>query len=221
MANYQRGKIKFECKTVQQESGRSIGMFEIDCTPPPTGAEKTFVYDKEATPMIQQQFMQADELAGLLAGAAEPGETLDSIILLSDLAKQFTFNNLPVDEKNLPNTWRNGSRCFTVTVSYMVLYTVFEIKATAAEQFSNGNTTWPKDDVVATFRILVPFSYTFRRDYQWNPACCMGDRRIKEPDIEGPFPTPHYIDFPLPPSWKSKPGWSISPRIEYKDKDDK
>jgi hypothetical protein len=220
MATYQRSKIKFESKTVQSESGRCIGMFEIDCIPPPAGAERTFVYEKEAAPMIQQHFMQAEELAGLLAGAAKPGEIVDSAILLEDLAAQFGFTNLVIDEKNLPLIWKNGSLCFTVTVSYMVLYMVWEIKATAAEQFTDGTTTWPKDDTVATFRIMVPHSYTFRRDYQWNPGCCMSDRRIKEPDIHGPFPA-YYLDIRLPRFWKSKPGWDLWPRIEFKDKDDK
>lgn len=205
---------------LHQESGRCIGMFEIDCSPPPTGSEREFVYEKEAGPMIQRQYMQAGELAGLLAGAAQPGETLNSATLLSDLATQFGFTNLAIDEKNLPPNWKNGSLCFTVTVSYMVLYTVWEIKATAAEQFTAGGTTWPKDDTVATFRIMVPQSYTFRRDYQWNPGCCSNDPRVREPDIEGPFPNPYDFDLPLPPYWFEKPGFDLSPRVKYNKKDD-
>lgn len=220
MANYQRSKIKFESTKVQEESGRCTAMFEIDCSPPPAGSERTFVYEKEAAPMIQQRYMQAGELAALLAGAANPGEALDSAALLSDLGKQFNYTNLAIDETNMPNAWKNGSLCYTVTVGYVVLYAVWEIKATATETFTAGTDTFPQNDVVATFRILAPQSYTFRRDYRWNPECCMGGKRIKEHETAGPFPISYYLDIELPLHWKYKYGWELWPKIEYKPKDD-
>ncbi len=229
MATYQRGKIKFESTRLHQESGRWIVMFEIDCIPPPNGAQRDFVYETEAGSLIQQQYMQGGELGALLNGAAQQGESLDSVMLLSDLATNFNFANLTIDVGNMPPNWRNGSRCFKVTVSYIVDYVVWEIKATASEQFTSGADTYPKDDVVASFRIMVPKSYDFRRSYQWNPGCCLGDPRIKESETAGPFPKTYYIDLQFPPKWYWKPEWDLSPRLEYryrdkdkdKEKDDK
>jgi hypothetical protein len=220
MPVYQRGKIKFESKRLHQESGRWIVMFEIDCIPPPNGGERTFVYDKEVAPMIHQQFMQAGELSAMLAGAANPGETLTSASLLTTLATNFNFGNLTIDETNLPAAWRNGERCFKVTVSYIVDYVAWEIKATAAEQFTVGADMYPKDDMVASFRILVPKNYDFRREYLWNPGCCFGDPRRKESETAGPFPKIYEFDLILPDKWKWKWDWRLSPGLEYKYKDE-
>lgn len=220
MPVYQRSKIRFESSRLSQETGRCVTMAEFDCSPPPAGRETTFNYEREVAPMINPQYLQRGELRGLLAGAANAGETLDSATLLTDLAVNFNFKNFSIDEVNLPPDWRNGSRCFTVLLGYQVLYNVWEIRAIAAEQFTAGATTWPKDDVVATFRILVPDTYTFRRDYRWNPECCMGDRRIKDPDIAGPFPKRFYIGITVPPYWRLKPEWNLWPGVEYKYKDE-
>jgi len=221
MATYRRGKINFESKRLGIESGRYVAMFEIDCVPPPNGMEKTFTYEKEIGPMIQQRFMQATELNATLTGAANPGETIDSARLLTDLAQNFNFAKLTIDEKNLPPGWRNGERCYTVTVSYIVDYFVWEIKAVAAEEFRSGNETYPKDDMVASFRIMVPHLYDFNRSYKWNPECCSETPQRRTSDTAGPFPKLNIFEWDVPDKWKFKPKWGLELKGEYNYKKDK
>jgi hypothetical protein len=218
MASFIIGKVKIEENNVGTDSGRWIVMYEFDCAPPPTGSEKTYNFDKGAGPMVLNQYIQAREMIALLEGANTPTHANDSAGILSEIQNNFGYQDLQIDEKNLPPGWKNGERCYKVMLSYRVKYDIIEIKATAAQQFTSGTDTYPAGDTVATFRILVPKQYEFMRSYQWNPECCNEVPKAKNSDLAGPFPELILIRWGLPQNWRDKPNFGLELDWWYKYK---
>ena len=168
-----RGKIKFEETHINTEYGRVVNMFELSCTPPPTGSETHFSYSTKVLPVFMPRYMQPQEMSAMLEGAKVATENiLTAKVFAEELAKGFVYDSLDIDDTKVPAEWARGVDCYKATVGYRVTYNVYEIKATSTEDFKVGNIEYPKDDTVAVFRMWVPLHYLFVRYYVWNPECC-------------------------------------------------
>lgn len=106
MAEFQRGKIRFENIFIATGNGRAVAMFELDCSPPPTGTERNYNYGKKAGPSFQPLFLQQHEMPALISGAQIPNETLDSAGVLKAIADAFLYTVLDIDDSKIPANWK-------------------------------------------------------------------------------------------------------------------
>lgn len=229
MPSFTRGKLKFESTLIKNEEGRIVNMFELSCTPPPTGSETNFNYTTSVRPFVQQRYLQPHEVSALLEGALMPGEiALTSEALMDDIASRLSFNSLEIDTTKIPAAWHQGVDCYKVTVGYVVVYDVYEIKAVCTEDIKVNNVDYPKDDTVASFRIYTPSQYRFIRYFTWNPECCPNKEPVlRAQEITSFYPEKEGYKLQLNPEkwdinpWKFPGKWQDYPNYYYPNEEKK
>jgi hypothetical protein len=228
---FERGVLKFEAVQLDPvEQTSEVKVFDLDCDPPPVGTQSDYNPKLQVPPVFQPRFLQQSELAQLLEGARQPGETsLSSATLLAALADAWKFKTFDIDLSKIPDDWEAPVPCFITSIRFYTVGNTFEVTARAARDVTLGGEAFPAGDTVATFRIWRPLYYQFIRRFTWNPKCCPGvPEQIRGEERTDAF-YPGKPDFKfedVPPGWfKGKNKFKLELRLEYtrprpRDRDD-
>lgn len=158
-----------------------------DCHPTPGGSSRRFPLDDDLLDdVFDPRFLQGGERKKMLEGARKADEkTLTEDELLAKILKEIKesqneFRVKDVDLKGIPKKWKGVQPCVTKTISVKLHYWTLQLQAKAAKDLKLDGETFPKGDVVASFRYIIPTRYQFLLLTEGNPKCCQGDQLPKD-----------------------------------------
>ncbi len=177
-----RGSLVFTSKLIlfEYEKGRH-DIFLYDCHPEPGGANRKFpLEDDLLDDQFDPKFLQGRERSQMLEGVRKSNEARladDKLLakVLEDVQSMFKEDRVKkIDLKSIPKNWKSVQPCLQKTISVQLYLWTFEIQARAAKEVKLGGETFPKGDLVASFRLAIVHGYRFVRHIEANPKCCDG-----------------------------------------------
>lgn len=217
MPHYTRGNIKFVHKTAGTIEGSEDVVEMFSCFPPDKGTRQGANPVLKYVPFQPKKFLQPEEIKRIKKFAAKTGETLSIKQVQQELIAAFKIKPLLIDLKKIPQKWRKPDKCADVKITVQVRSKILTIDATASKDLTLDKITWPKGDSLASFRIIVPDQFKFRRHKAHNEKCCPLKDGEKAPEYSprnDDWSEPQFVEysgykikFGLKAEYRMNPDW--------------
>lgn len=220
MPQFTRGKVEFEHQTVDTIIGSADAVETFSCFPPPAGRRTGHNPVLRYEPFLTKGHLQTAEISRLETHAANAGETLAIAALITQIKTDFQMTALTIDLATVNQAWRRVERCFDRTISCVVQSKVVRITAIATSPLTVGAVTWPMNDVIAQFQIVVPDRYRFIRSKIRNLNCCPleeGEQPPRYDPEEGSWSAHSFVELSI--EFEYEPKWKLDWGLKYKYED--